>query len=277
MKKYFIVSDVHGFYNELQTALARKGWDIANPDHIFVHCGDLIDRGPDAVKCLQFVNALPKDRKILIRGNHEDLFDDVYRYKQFDMRDISNGTTDTYYQIVDFVEGNSNNNSCAFYMNESTIIQTAYKSELWQKYSNSMVDFAEVGDNIFVHGWIPTTIEIKYEGRKRVPHYSMVKNWRNSPLWSDARWINGMEAWSQGISIEGKTIWCGHWHSSWGHANLHNDGAEFIKEIETFHIDPTTGRMEPHANHCTFVDDGIRAIDACTVRSHFVNCEVIEC
>ena len=277
MKKYFIVSDVHGFYNELQTALAQRGWDITNPDHVFVHCGDLLDRGPDAVRCLDFVNQLPADRKILIRGNHEDLFDEVWRYQQFGMHDISNGTYDTYCQIVDYLHGNTKDNSCKFYMSDRAVIQIAHNSVLWQEYAYSMVDYEEVGDNIFVHGWIPCTVELKYEGRKIVRKYFPVEDWRSSALWSNARWTNGMEAWNKGIRLEGKTIWCGHWHASWGNANLHGDGVEFLKEVETFHIDPLTGRMEPHENHRTFIDEGIRAVDACTAHSHFVNCEVIEC
>lgn len=275
-KKYFVISDVHSFYDEMIRALARKGWDYENPNHILVHCGDLLDRGPDAVKCLQFVNGLPEERKILIRGNHEDLFDEVYCYRQFDRRDIHNGTFDTYCQIVDFIEHSAYGHSCELYMDEESIIQIAHKSELWQEYSNSMVDFAEIGDNIFVHGWIPSTVEIKFEERGSVRHYSMIEDWRNSTLWPNARWTNGMEAWDNGIYIEGKTIWCGHWHTSWGHSHLHNDGVEFIKKVETYYIDPETGRMEPHTNFHTFKDNGIVALDACTAYSGFVNCEVIE-
>lgn len=41
--KYFIVSDVHGFYNELQSALKIVGFDSNNKDHIFIFTGDLVD------------------------------------------------------------------------------------------------------------------------------------------------------------------------------------------------------------------------------------------
>lgn len=43
--KYFIVSDVHSFYDEMMTALNESGFDKTNPDHIFVSLGDLLDRG----------------------------------------------------------------------------------------------------------------------------------------------------------------------------------------------------------------------------------------
>ena len=68
MKKYFVVADVHGFYTEMIEAINKEGFDIENPDHIFVSLGDLLDRGQEAEKCLDFVNSLPKDRKILIIG-----------------------------------------------------------------------------------------------------------------------------------------------------------------------------------------------------------------
>ena len=48
-KKYlYCVSDVHSFYDELMTALTKAGFDINNEEHIFVSCGDLLDRGPFA-------------------------------------------------------------------------------------------------------------------------------------------------------------------------------------------------------------------------------------
>ena len=71
MRTLFVVSDVHSFYGEMKQALDKEGFDKDNKDHIFVSCGDLLDRGPDSVKCLEFVNGLDDDRKILILGNHE--------------------------------------------------------------------------------------------------------------------------------------------------------------------------------------------------------------
>ena len=64
--EYFIVADVHGFYNELEAALKDKGWTDAE-NQCFVSLGDLCDRGKDTIKVLQFVNSLPTERKILIR------------------------------------------------------------------------------------------------------------------------------------------------------------------------------------------------------------------
>ena len=98
--KYFIVADVHSFYNEMMSALEQSGFDMDNQDHIFVSLGDLLDRGPDAVKCLEFVNSLPKERKILIKGNHEELLENAIARGYFLTHDIHNGTDRTIYQLV---------------------------------------------------------------------------------------------------------------------------------------------------------------------------------
>ena len=73
IKKYFVVTDVHGFYDEMRAALDRAGFDLTNPNHILVSLGDLLDRGRQPKECLEFVLGIPENRRILIRGNHEDL------------------------------------------------------------------------------------------------------------------------------------------------------------------------------------------------------------
>lgn len=70
-------------------------FDINNRNHIFVSLGDLFDRGPDAEKCLDFVNSISDKRKILITGNHEDLLKNVFERKKFLSHDYSNGTVNT--------------------------------------------------------------------------------------------------------------------------------------------------------------------------------------
>ena len=42
--KYFVVSDVHGFYTELKVALDKNGFDINDNNHKLIICGDLMDR-----------------------------------------------------------------------------------------------------------------------------------------------------------------------------------------------------------------------------------------
>ena len=260
--KYFIFSDVHGFYNELMQALEVAGYDRNNPNHCVISLGDLLDRGPDDVKCIEFVNSL--NNKILIGGNHEDLLVQALCKREFSVHDLHNYTIDTCYQVYNTA---TNSNTQLFDVSDKEICETVLSYEPLNTYLDSLKDYAEIKDNIFVHGWIPLTNSGKYKA-----------DWRKAPTscWKRAKWYNGMSLWYQGIREEGKTIYCGHWHTSWGHANLHNDGVEFLQKIETFYIDPDTGKTEPHINNNPFKDKGIVALDACTVISHKVNVEVIE-
>jgi len=259
MKKYFIFGDVHGYYDILKKALDEKGFDVNNPDHIIISLGDLLDRGRQPKECLDFVNNLPNERKILVKGNHEDLMEEAIQRCWFKPHDYHNKTHQTVYDLV----GHSGY--------EKDALQEMISYEPWKKYIESCVDYYELKDNIFVHGWIPyyktkfispDKIEYDYEG------------WREGD-WKSARWMNGMKEWIS-RSIKGKTIWCGHWHTSWGHSYLHNDGKEFLDRIETYYIDPDTGKTEPHVNFDPFIDDGIIAIDACVAYSNKINVVTLE-
>lgn len=73
MPKLFCVSDIHGFYDELQVALDTTGFDKNNPEHWLISCGDNLDRGSQPRQVINFLNGL--ERKVLIRGNHEDLLE----------------------------------------------------------------------------------------------------------------------------------------------------------------------------------------------------------
>ena len=75
MPKFFVVSDIHGFYDELIMALDKAGFDKDNEEHWLVSCGDEWDRGPNPIEVMKFFSNLK--RKILIRGNHMDLFEEL--------------------------------------------------------------------------------------------------------------------------------------------------------------------------------------------------------
>lgn len=72
--KYYVVADVHGFFDELKFALTEKGFFTDTEQHKLIVCGDLFDRGKQAAELQEFIlDLLAKDEVILIRGNHEDL------------------------------------------------------------------------------------------------------------------------------------------------------------------------------------------------------------
>ena len=73
--KYFVVSDIHSFFDEFKKAIDKAGFDPKDENHTLVICGDLFDRGRQPIELIRYLNhEVP--RKILIRGNHEDLFED---------------------------------------------------------------------------------------------------------------------------------------------------------------------------------------------------------
>ena len=64
----YVVGDVHGDYKRLTDLLSVIKFDVT-VDRLF-SVGDLIDRGPDSVKCLELLNE-PWFFSVL--GNHEDM------------------------------------------------------------------------------------------------------------------------------------------------------------------------------------------------------------
>jgi serine/threonine protein phosphatase 1 len=66
-KDYF-VGDLHGMYDLLMDHMASVNFDFG-ADRLFC-VGDLIDRGPDSVKCLELLN---KPWFHCVLGNHEEL------------------------------------------------------------------------------------------------------------------------------------------------------------------------------------------------------------
>lgn len=263
MKKLFVFGDVHSFYDELMTALNDAGFDYDNNDHIIVSLGDLFDRGRKSREVLKFINSFPEERKICIIGNHELLMEDLIARGVSYGHDISNGTMSTVEQITNI------------YGHDRSAIADMRTNESWAKYRKSWRWYYETDNCIFVHGWIPF---IHSKERFTTEYYKPLPDWRNASIkqFEDATWENGMEAWSRGIKEEGKTIFCGHWHTSWGHCHLHNNGVEFIEEGETRTYNEENGHWISYADFSPFIDEGIVALDACTAYSHKVNVYVIE-
>ncbi|MED2737250.1 metallophosphoesterase [Bacillus toyonensis] len=68
---YFVVGDIHGCYEEMKEIL--KHWN--KDKERLVLLGDLIDRGPDSLACVQLAMKLVKEYgAIVLSGNHEELF-----------------------------------------------------------------------------------------------------------------------------------------------------------------------------------------------------------
>lgn len=244
--KYFVVSDVHGFYTQLMNALTKEGFDEENPEHKLIVCGDLMDRGKEAFELQEYILKLLKnDKVILIRGNHEDLvleminnFDDYAR----DIMYTHHAHNRTIHTMLDLT-----GMDLSVAMFEPDDFKAACKRTRFIKdIIPKMVDFFETEHYIFVHGWIPDS----YRG--------YTKSWRtaNPKAWERARWTNGIDsAMYYKCTEPGKTIVCGHWHCSYGHEVYEKGSPD---------------------DYSPFYGEGIIAIDACTALSGKVNCIVIE-
>ena len=224
--KYYVTADVHGFYSILHDALEEAGFFEETQPHKLIILGDLFDRGMEAPELQEFIlKLMEEDRVILVKGNHEDLFEEMltedaglpYRHH------VSNGTYMTALQL------------------------TGYKTII-----PAMLDYYETQNYVFTHGWIPCIRE-KFG-------YCYCSDWRESSevAWQHARWYNGMDA--AQTADEEKTILCGHWHCSYGHAKYEQKGSEF----------------GPDADFTPYYGPHVIALDACTAHSKRINVLVLE-
>lgn len=248
--KYFVCSDVHGYYNALMEALNKNNFDINNKDHILIVLGDLFDRGPDNRKVYEFVKSL-SDRFVYVRGNHEDLLmeciSEIVSGNYISSHHFHNKTVDTIAEFCGL-------NPIEFYnrIRFETTNQKVYEvmKPIMNWINEKSVNYYQLDNNIFVHGWIPN----KY-----------METWSEAN-WYNARWKNGMEEWKNGLVIPDKTIWCGHWHCSWGWSYIRQKYKEF----------PQKNRKNWEKSFQPFVDDGIVATDSCVAYSGFLNCVVYD-
>ena len=261
--KYYIVSDVHGYLTLLKSALQEAGFFKETEPCKLVVCGDLLDRGGEARELIDLMTMLKnEDKLIYVLGNHEELLvdclQDISRGGAFEIASgmshhYTNGTWDTLLQISEMTEQEA-------YKNYYELIRRVKGSTFYRELLPSCVDHYETENYIFVHGWLPCTTE-KVEWN-RVKH-TYDPEWRTADR--DARrrsrWSNGMDmACRENIIEKGKTVVCGHWHASYGHARFEGRGSEWGAD----------------ADFSPFYAEGIIAIDACTAVSQRVNCIVVE-
>lgn len=243
--KFYIFSDCHGYYDELKSALDKSGFDPNNEEHWLIGCGDYLDRGRQPQQVIDYLMSLP--RKILVKGNHEELILDCIERGYPRNHDISNGTAQT---ISDLAP-----NAKEF----DVICAVAY--EKIKDFIDSMVDYVELKDHIFVHSFIPL---INMDGMP--PYYTHNRwfkkkpNWREATTeeWEDSRWGNPFDLAEKGFLPE-KTLIFGHWSTE--HKWAEDEGRLGFDEDAKF---------EP------YYGDGYIGIDGCTVYSKKVNVITIE-
>ena len=235
----FVVSDVHGHYSALHKALTEAGFDRDNKEHMFLSCGDLFDRGNENLQVYEYVRSLP--RKILLKGNHEDILSKVLIEGYINENANRNGTCITVSQLLGPQSANA----------MGRLDKIAYREEIKEllDFLDSMEDFYETPKYIFTHGWVP----ILLDGRMPVINPC----WRQTDAegWRHARWLEWQQLYAVDAVLKAKTIVCGHRPAWLG-----------------YKFDST---REPDCN-APFYGDGVIAIDANTVRSGTVNVLVVD-
>lgn len=251
MPKLFVTSDIHSFYEPFIKALNEAGFDPNNEEHWLISCGDCFDRGPDSVKLLHFLMQL--ERKILVKGNHDLLLDDLCKRGFPYSHDKSNGTFRTVQDLTDSFLPSEFHKACETAWNKTA----AYRSLL--------VNYFETENYIFVHSWIPTF-------KKESPHPAdkwitlttdeFMEDWRdaNDVEWEEAMWGNPFTRYIEGLNQTGKTIVFGHWHCSAGHKMANHCKTEF----------------EDDAIWKPFIGDNVIGLDKCTAHTGEVNVLVLE-
>lgn len=257
--RFYVVADVHGFYDEMVKALNEQGFYTDKEPHKLIICGDIFDRGKQSKEIEKFIlDLMERDEVILIKGNHEDLLVDFidklssYALMLEYSHHYSNGTVHT-------VRDLTGTTLTYMKMHPNETAAKMRETDFYKKILPAMLNYFETEHYIFVHGWIPSFAS-GFGGK--ADNFIYDPNWRNSDGtgWYFSRWYNGMLAAHQGVVEPNKTIVCGHWHTSYGHANYEGKGVEF-------------GQGEDFSPYRAY---GIIALDACTVHSRMVNCIVIE-
>lgn len=255
--RYYVVSDVHGFYSKMCDALRAAGYYDDQKPHKLIICGDCFDRGDEAVEMQSFLMEHLNDPDvILIKGNHEDLFEDfiLRDHGRFRGHHISNGTVDTALQLTGYNIGKAQ-------VKRGDFVEACFETPYYKDIIPATRNYYETKSFIFVHGYVPCKVQAEddpFRGTRYV--YSPIEDWRNASdgEWENARWINGMDA-ARTVKT-GKTVVCGHWHSSYGHAVIEGKCSEFGDD----------------ADFSPYYGNGVIAIDACTAYSGKVNVLVVE-
>lgn len=248
MPKLFCVSDIHGFYDELREALDNAGFDPNDENSWLIVLGDCFDRGPNPGEVMRYLMSLP--RKILIKGNHEQLLVECCERGYPGSHDISNGT----FATINELGGESNG-----YAFDECCLRTLARTHV---FLDSMVNYFESANYVFCHGFLPVECNDNlppYYRRNR--SYSKMENWREASQyqWDDATWLCSFDMIQQGFGID-KCIVTGHFHSSYGRNRVEG-----------------TPEFGPDADFSPFnYDDKLIMIDSCTAYSGKIHCLVLE-
>lgn len=245
MPKLFVVSDIHSAYTLLKEALDNAGFEPENSNHLLVVCGDYFDRMDESQQTLDYLMSVPN--KVLVKGNHEDLFEDLVHRKYPLSHDWSNCTAKTLMDLAP--EAKDWDAVCSIAI------------EKVRPLFDQMVNYFETENYIFVHSFIALTNKDglpMYYTRNRKFEFNTDWRYAHSSEWGEARWGNPFLLAEQGF-LPDKTLVFGHWATEhkWAEVEGRKD-------------------FDDNAHFDIFYGDGYIGIDGCTAYSGKVNVLVIE-
>ena len=186
------------------------------------------------------------ERKILVKGNHDILLEELCMRGFPYSLDKSNGTTRTVQDISGKYSAYDFADACDITWNKLA------------RYRELLMNYFETQNYIFVHSWIVLN-------KVGIDAYEYREDWRkgSNEEWEQIMWTNPFLRAQDGLNKTGKTIVFGHWHCSTGHA------MERGYEISEFGKDAI---WEPYINK----QQGIIGIDRCVSYTNKVNIIVLE-
>lgn len=235
LKKLFVVSDVHGHYTLLKEALEKAGFDKDNEDHLLICCGDYFDRGNENVEVLRFFERL--QRKVLLRGNHEDLLLKLLQTGKVLPHHYINGTMRTLENFFGKYSIDPVDDTIDF-SGKTRIVDRICE------FIEETVDYYETEKYVFVHGWLPEnalTPEARHNASKEA--------------WEKARWVRWNERYVGLSPLADKTLVCGH-----------------VPTFYAYALNPSRNKN----SYEIFYGNGIIVIDAGTADTQHINVLVIE-
>ena len=286
-KKYFCTSDIHGYFDIFHDALIEAGFDENNPDHVLIVCGDIFDRGKQPLEVYNYLRSLPIERRVLVRGNHEELLKNLVKREKPLNHDFHNGTYQTLYMFLgldyekekaekfkrwtsipwdDFEARDkfkAKEDKRQAKIDHKLFHNKKLKEILKWLNSDEWVPYYKLGPYIFIHAGLPvvasgdqyTVLDIRKD-------WDSKESWRDD-AWADAMWVcpyNFYLTHRDDPILKDKILVVGHWHTSdfW---NVLED-----KDYDTYEKNPI------------FISEkypGLIGVDACTAATHGCNILVI--
>ena len=247
INKYFIVSDVHSYYDIMIEALDNAGYDANNPNHYLVFNGDIFDRGNGTLELYNLTRINRTDNIILIRGNHEQLMTECINRGEFFSHDWSNGTARSICELAmnrkfadnrELYEQVPDSFTCCQMVKEMGVVD-------WIE-SDNWVNYYEIGPYIIVHSFIPLNVHgmRPFDAFYRSSNYygfvydlfEYMDDWRTEATprdWEACTWGNPYSLYKKGWfnheEENGKYIITGHWTvcdywNEWGKYDAFQDG-----------------------------------------------------